>query len=139
MAHVNVHLKVHGRCLLMEQVLDQGRPVAHTTTELGVSGQYAHRWVTRFRAEGELGLQGDSSSPHRLPRRTSERLEAQVAALWREQRRGWDWIGGAVGGGSAHSVLDPAPPPGSLPAAVRPLSGEVIRALKTTASSYEHP
>lgn len=81
MAHANARLNVHGRRLLVERVLGQGRPVAHVAKEWGVSRQCAHRWVARFRAEGEAGLQDRSSRPHRLPRHTSDWVEAQVLAL----------------------------------------------------------
>jgi transposase len=44
--------------VLVERVLDHGRPVAHVAKELGISRQCAHRWIARFRAEGEAGLYG---------------------------------------------------------------------------------
>ncbi len=55
-AHANARLTVHGRLLLVQRVVHDNRPVAHVAKELGVSRQCAHRWVRRYRAEGEAGL-----------------------------------------------------------------------------------
>jgi transposase InsO family protein len=111
--------------------------VAHVAKELGISRQCAHRWVSRFRADGEAGLRDRSSRPHRCPRRTSTALEQQVLQLRRTERRGQDWLGPELG-------LAPR----TVAAILRrhrvpylrecdPLTGEVIRASKTTALRYE--
>ncbi len=71
MSHANARLNIHGRRLLVSRVIDDERPVAHVAKELGVSRQCAHRWVNRFRAEGEAGLVDRSSRPKSCPRRTS--------------------------------------------------------------------
>ena len=120
MAHANARLNLHGRRLLVERVIDDGRPVAHVAKELGVSRQCAHRWVARFRAEGEAGLRDRSSRPHRCPRRTPAEVEQQVLQLRRAERRGQDWIGPELGLAGPDRLGDPAPPPGALPARVRP-------------------
>jgi transposase InsO family protein len=130
-------LNLHGRRLLVERVIIDGRPVAHVAKELGVSRQCAHRWVARFRAEGEAGLADRSSRPRRCPRRTPAAVEHRVLQLRREQRRGQDWIGPELG-------LAPR----TVSAILRrhrvpylrecdPLTGEMIRASKTTAVRYE--
>lgn len=137
MADANARLTVHGRRLLVERVVGAGRPVAHVAKELGVSRQCAHRWVSRFRAEGSVGLLDRSSRPHRCPRRTSPTLEAAVLAMRRLERRGQDWIGPELG--------VPARTVGAILARHRvpllrecdPLTGELIRASKTTALRYE--
>jgi transposase InsO family protein len=111
--------------------------VAHVAKELGISRQCAHRWVSRFRADGEAGLRDRSSRPHRCPRRTSTALEQQVLQLRRTERRGQDWLGPELG-------LAPR----TVAAILRrhrvpylrecdPLTGEVIRASKTTVLRYE--
>jgi transposase len=84
---------VHGRLLLVQRVIDDGRPVAHVAKELGVSRQCAHRWVTRYRAQGRPGLVDRSSRPRTCPRRTSGHVEDQVVELRERERRGPDWIG----------------------------------------------
>jgi transposase InsO family protein len=130
-------LNLYGRRLLVSRVIDEGRPVAHVAKELGISRQCAHRWVSRFRADGEAGLRDRSSRPHRCPRRTSTALEQQVLQLRRTERRGQDWLGPELG-------LAPR----TVAAILRrhrvpylrecdPLTGEVIRASKTTALRYE--
>jgi transposase InsO family protein len=136
-AHANARLNLHGRRLLVSRVIDDGRPVAHVAKELGLSRQCAHRWVARFKAEGDAGLHDRSSRPHSCPRRTPLYVEKRVLELRREQRRGQDWIGPELG-----------VPARTVSAILRrhcvpylrecdPLTGEVIRASKTTALRYE--
>jgi len=138
MSHANARLNLHGRRLLVERVIDHGRPVAHVAKELGISRQCAHRWVARFRTEGEAGLLDRSSRPHRCPRRVPVSLERQVLELRRSQRRGQDWIGSELGvpARTVASILRRH----SVPylRECDPLTGEVIRASKTTAVRYEH-
>ncbi|WP_369268517.1 helix-turn-helix domain-containing protein, partial [Streptomyces harbinensis] len=55
MSHRNARLTVHGRRILVERVR-AGRPVAHVAAEMGISRPTAHKWVRRWRAEGEVGL-----------------------------------------------------------------------------------
>ncbi len=55
-SHRNARLTFHGRRLLVHRVRVEGSPVAHVAKAMGVSRQCAHRWVTRFDAEGEAGL-----------------------------------------------------------------------------------
>lgn len=141
MSHANARLNLHGRRLLISRVIEDGRPVSHVAKELGVSRQCAHRWVARFREEGEAGLVDRSSRPRNCPRRTSPEVELLVLELRRVERRGQDWIGPELG-------LAPR----TVAAILRrhhvpylrecdPLTGEVIRASKTTAVRYErdHP
>lgn len=51
MVHANARLTVHGRQLLVDRVLVDGRKPAHVAAELGVSRQCAYRWVRRYREE----------------------------------------------------------------------------------------
>jgi transposase len=134
-------LTVHGRLLLVERIVDGRRPASHVAAELGVSRQCAYRWVRRFREEGVAGLVDRSSRPHQCPRRTPPAVEAAVVELRRTARRGQDWIGAEL-----------RVPPRTVCAILRrrhmpylrecdPLTGELIRASKTTAVRYEreHP
>jgi transposase InsO family protein len=132
-------LTVHGRLLLVARVLGDGRPVAHVAKELGVSRQCAHRWVARFRAEGEVGLLDRSSRPHHCPRRTPAEVEQRVLELRRVQRRGQDWLGAELGiaARTVGAVLRRHHVPRL--AECDPLTGEVIRASKTTTLRYERP
>src|SRR3954451_2992970 len=72
-------------------------PIAHVAKAMGVSRQCAHRWVTRFDAEGEAGLFDRSSRPHRSPTKTPRRVERRVVAARLAHRRGQDWLAGEVG------------------------------------------
>ncbi|HEY8921753.1 MAG TPA: IS481 family transposase [Candidatus Limnocylindria bacterium] len=139
MAHANARLNVHGRRLLIERVLDDGRPVAHVAKELGVSRQCAHRWINRFRVEGETGLLDRSSRPHRCPRRTSAEVEQLVLQARRRARRGQDWISAEVGvpARTVAAILSRWQVPRLREC--DPLTGEVIRASRTTAVRYERP
>jgi transposase InsO family protein len=138
-AHANARLNVHGRRLLVERIVTHGRPVAHVAKELGVSRQCAHRWVARFRAEGDVGLLDRSSRPHRCPRRTPVDLEQRVLQLRRLERRGQDWLGPELGlpARTVGAILARHHVPHL--AECDPLTGEVIRAVKTTTVRYERP
>lgn len=137
MSHANARLNVHGRRLLVERVIGQRRPASHVAKELGISRQCAHRWIARFRAEGEAGLLDRSSRPRSCPRRTPTKVEQQVLRLRRRARRGQDWIGAELG-----------VPPRTVSAILRrhdmpylrecdPLTGALIRSSKATAVRYE--
>ena len=97
MSHANARLTVQGRLLLVQRVIRDRRPVAHVAKELGVSRQCAHRWVSRFRAEGEPGMLDRSSRPRRTPTKTPAQLERRVLAARRSLRMGRDTIAAATG------------------------------------------
>ena len=136
-AHRNARLTVHGRRLLVDRVRVDGRPVAHVAKELGVSRQCAHRWVARFDAEGEPGLQDRSSRPRTCPTRTPAKAEQRVLAARRRLRCG-------PAGLSRHTGI-PAATCGrilrrhGMPrlADCDPLTGTPIRATRHTHQRYE--
>jgi transposase InsO family protein len=136
-SHANARLNVHGRRLLVQRVLGQGRPVAHVAKELGVSRQCAHRWVNRFRTEGPAGLVDRSSRPHRFPRQTSVEVEQRVLALRAKERRGPDWISAelAVPARTVSAILRRHRVP--YLAECDPLTGQLIRASRATQLRYE--
>jgi transposase InsO family protein len=135
--HVNARLTVHGRLLLVQRVIRDGRPVAHVAKEMGVSRQCAHRWLTRYRAEGEAGLRDRSSRPYSCPRRTPAALERRVEAARRLLRSGRDEIG-VVTGVPARTVSRILTRRG-LPvlADCDPITGLPIRATRSTTVRYE--
>jgi len=137
-SHRNARLNLHGRLLLVERVIGQHRPVAHVAKELGISRQCAHRWVNRFRAEGEPGLADRSSRPRSSPTRTPALLEARVVALRREQRRGQDWLGPELGVAARTVSRILRRHHMAYLCECDPLTGELIRASKTTGIRYEH-
>jgi transposase InsO family protein len=136
-SHRNARLTVHGRRLLVHRVRVEGAPVAHVAKAMGISRQCAHRWVKRWDAEGDAGLLDRSSRPHRVPTRTSAAVEAQVLAARAEHRRGQDWLGAELG--LAPRTVSRILRRYGVPrlASCDPLTGEVIRASKTTAVRYE--
>ncbi len=106
MSHRNARLTVFGRRLLVERVRS-GRPVAHVAAEMGISRATAHKWVRRWRSEGEAGLHDRSSRPSRTPHRTSPEVEAQVCALRRARKLGPARIGPVLGlpASTVHRIL----------------------------------
>ena len=137
MSHRNARLTFHGRRLLVARV-ESGMPVAHVAKAMGISRQCAHRWVARFAAEGEAGLHDRSSRPHRCPTRTAPEVEEAVLGCSRARS-----VAGRTGSDPSSGV-----PARTVSRILRrhrvpylrecdPLTGEVIRASKTTAVRYE--
>ena len=141
MGHRNARLTFHGRLLLVQRVRDQEMPIAHVARAMGISRQCAHRWLSRFDAEGLDGLHDRSSRPHRSPRRTTPEIEAAVVAARVELRRGQDWLGPELG--VAPRTVSRILRRHQLPRLCDcdPITGVVIRASKVTAVRYErdHP
>lgn len=63
----------------------------------GVSVATAYKWIRRYQAEGEPGLQDRSSRPCRSPRRLSPEREAAILELRSRARVGPHRIGWALG------------------------------------------
>jgi len=138
-SHANARLTFHGRCLLVQRVRFDQRPVSHVAKEMGLSRQAAHRWVARFDAEGFDGLHDRSSRPHSTPTRTPAAVEAGVLLARDELRAGRDRIATATGV-PARTVSRILARHGRPPiAALDPVTGVVIRASRTTANRYERP
>ena len=83
--HRNAPLTSRGRMLMVERIA-AGRPVAHVAAEIGVSRKTAVKWWRRWLIEGEAGLEGRSSRPHRCPHQTPARVERRIVGL-RERRK----------------------------------------------------
>jgi transposase InsO family protein len=104
---------------------------------MGVSRQCAHRWINRHAEDGDDGLEDRSSRPHNSPNQTPPDVEEKVLAARREHRCGPDQL--------TYEVNVPAR---TITRILRrngvprlhdcdPLTGELIRASKTTAIRYE--
>src|SRR5829696_4259941 len=65
--HPRSKLRVLGRRLLVERVLEQGWPVARAAEAQAISAATAYKWLRRWRAEGDHGLADRSSRPHHRP------------------------------------------------------------------------
>jgi transposase InsO family protein len=107
MAHRNARLTLHGRRLLIERVVGQGRPVAHVVIELGCSRATGYKWLARWRAEGDPGLADRPSTAHHQPRKTPAELEARICALRTHLKRGPRRLGDLLGlpASTVHAVL----------------------------------
>jgi transposase InsO family protein len=88
--HKHARLTPKGRALLVTRVLHEGWTVADASQAAGVSERTGYKWLARFKAEGEPGLQDRSSRPRRCPRGLSadercvlEALRRQRWPLWR--------------------------------------------------------
>nr|WP_255392575.1 IS481 family transposase [Kineosporia sp. A_224] len=127
----------HGRLLLVQRVVVHDRPIAHAARELGVSRQCAHRWVTRYRAEGEAGLVDRSSRPLRTPSRTPARVEARVLRVPARSRQGRDRVASATGvpARTVSRILARHAVPALT--VCDPVTGLPIRATRATSCRYE--
>jgi transposase InsO family protein len=81
--HGNAALSWHGRRRLAERVVVEGWTVTAAAEAAGVSMRCARKWVSRYRFEGELGLQDRSSAPRRVANRTAPERVAAIAKLRR--------------------------------------------------------
>ena len=136
MSHRNARTTFQSRLLIVQRYRD-GWPQAHIAKAMGISRKCVATWLARYAAEGEAGLQERSSRPHSCPRRTSAQVEQRIVELRTQQRRGPDWIGAELGvpPRTVSRVLARR----GLPrlCVLDPITGEVVRASKTTAVRYE--
>lgn len=137
MAHRSARLTLHGRRLIIQRVRGDGWPVAHAAKAMGVSRQCAHRWLARWDAEGDAGLEDRPSRPHTFPNQTPAEVEERVIEARRRLRQGPDRLGPELG--VAPRTVTRILRRHGVPclAECDPLTGEVIRASKTTAVRYE--
>ncbi|MFI9342571.1 leucine zipper domain-containing protein, partial [Streptomyces sp. NPDC052773] len=106
MSHRNARLTVFGRRLLVQRVCS-GRPIAHVAAEMGISRATAHKWMRRWRAEGDRGLADRSSRPLTTPHRTPAAMEARVCKLRQARKLGPARIGPILGlpASTVHRIL----------------------------------
>jgi transposase InsO family protein len=81
--HANAPLGPKGRQTMVLRVLEQGWSRSQAAMAAGVSERTCSKWIRRYRAEGEAGLQDRSSAPRTVANRTSERRLEAIAALRR--------------------------------------------------------
>jgi transposase InsO family protein len=85
--HGNARTCPQSRRLLVER-LEGGWSLTEAAEAAGVSERTAAKWRSRWRAEGEAGLQDRSSAPHTVPSRTPESRVEAIAALRRLRMTG---------------------------------------------------
>jgi transposase InsO family protein len=84
--HKNARLTPHSRGELVRRVLAMGQNPKDVATAFGVCPKTVGKWVQRFQAEGEAGLQDRSSRPHRLRCPTPQQSVEWIELLRRERR-----------------------------------------------------
>jgi len=72
----------------VDRILTDGMAVAHAADMVGVSRQTAWKWLRRFEAEGEAGLEDRSSRPRRSPRALPQAQVDAILAARHEHRFG---------------------------------------------------
>jgi len=84
---VNIHSRAKScpfsRALFVERV-HSGMPLLQASVMAGFSERTGHKWLKRFKEEGDAGLRDRSSQPHRLAR--SHELGLVVEAVGRRRR-----------------------------------------------------
>lgn len=83
--HQSARLTPRGRALLVSRVLDAGEKPSQVAVAMGVSSRTVHKWVFRFRTEGEAGLQDQRSRPLPSPRRLKRHRAGQIVRLRRKR------------------------------------------------------
>ena len=84
--HKNARLTPHSRGELVRRVLVEGQTPKAVATAFGVCLKTVRKWVERFQAEGEAGLQDRNSRPHRLRCPTPQESVERIESLRRERR-----------------------------------------------------
>lgn len=96
-SHANAVLTSRTRLRLAHLIVDDGYPIAVPAKMLMVSPVTVRKWVARYRAEGSVGLQGRSSRPRQIPRKTPEVVKKRIIALHWRLRLGPAQIAGWLG------------------------------------------
>lgn len=136
MVHANARLTVHGRRLIVRR-RSAGWAQAHIASAMGCSRKTVRYWIARFEAEGDAGLADRSTRPRSSPTRTPAAIEVEVLRLRSVERLSRDELADRVGVSprTASRIIARH----GLPhlSALDPMTGEVIRASKQTATRYQ--
>ncbi len=81
--HANARTCPNSRRLIVQRIEEEGWSLAAAAAAAGVSERTAHKWLSRFQAEGEAGLEDRSSRPRRSPARVPAERVAAIEALRR--------------------------------------------------------
>jgi transposase InsO family protein len=91
--HARAALNPAGRLKIVQLVVNDGWAQARVAERFHVARGTVSKWVARYRAEGQAGLQDRSSRPARSPSRTPRRTEHRIVALRVTRRWGPHRIG----------------------------------------------
>ena len=83
--HKNARLTPRGRLAIVHRAMG-GVPVAEVARGACVSPRTVWKWLARFRAEGEAGLQDRTSRPRRLARQLPRHRRRQILRARRKRR-----------------------------------------------------
>ena len=85
-SHRNARLSFQARRLLVERVREEGWTVEDAADAAGCSVRTVYKWLARFDAEGDAGLEDRSSRPKSSPTRVPARLVEVIEQLRRRNR-----------------------------------------------------
>ena len=104
--HRNAPLTPQGRLRLCQRI-ESGWTVAAAAESMNISRQCAHKWWSRYRDEGVVGLEDRSSRPQSCPHQTPARVERRIVALRQSRKLGPARLAGIVGvpASTVHRVL----------------------------------
>lgn len=97
MVHPKAKLTQFGRTLLVQRVVELGRPVPRAAEMVGVSRATTYKWLKRFREEGTVGLDDRRSRPRTSPRQLAEAAVQRILQVRRRWRKGPHRIGPLLG------------------------------------------
>ena len=86
--HKNASLTPKGREAMVRRVIEDGLSKASAARRFNTTPKTVAKWVERFRAEGDAGLQDRSSKPRSSPSQTAPAVCAAVEALRRQLHTG---------------------------------------------------
>jgi transposase InsO family protein len=83
-SHKNARLTYQRRLELVQDITKRGLSAAQAASAHGVSAVTARKWLSRYLANGELGLQDKSSKPDRSPRAIAPEIALTIVELRRK-------------------------------------------------------
>lgn len=86
--HKNARLTYHSRVFIVKRWV-AGETPRSIASAVGVSPASVYKWLGRYKAEGEAGLHGRSSRPHRPRGKTAPERETEVERLRRLRQPCW--------------------------------------------------
>ena len=125
------------RRLIVERVA-AGWPPAHVAEQLGISRSTVSR-LRRHTEGGDAALADRSSRPHRMPNRSSDRVEQKVLTARRRRKRGAVVLAAELG--LNPSTVGRILARHQVPAlsAIDLITGQELRCSRRSPNRYEHP